>query len=566
MSLFNWTRIEATTRTVGLSGGLEARIADPLWMLARQWQVGEFHGDDAAQPAAVRTTFRSVAVDLPTGAPLEEMVESVHEPDSGAAGLYAAARGGRRLMWLLRSAGLGDAVAALVDAFPLRLPTSLVAVAPHGTTTAMLLARHGLDAVAVAAASSATLVAAMSEVASSREALAVIDAWSDWFRARAGPPENASWNAERLEYSFDASAPTNAGPVALTAPEHTGGRLDWHSFDVVSQPGSTVRSPVPAPFPSTGPEPLQPSRSVGAVPTPVRYHGMPAGRWWEFEDRRVNFGGIEAGPADLSRLLVAEFATSYSDDWFVVPVRLKVGSLTEVMAVRVVDNFGDRSDIASTATGDVAQFGTERPWRLFELTGDEVSDDHPSPWLFMPPTVAGDVAGPVLERVSLARDEGANLVWGIEKLVEGPAGRSVARADAWHASHPDPPPTTVAADPRADPPWPYRLEAPAPPWWIPFIPERVRADGPEVRLRRARMQSWETLGGGQAGPQSELLDSRRPCWLYEEEVPASGVLMERRWRFARWHDGSYHLWLERSKRPGRGERSSGVRWDLIDIR
>ena len=36
-----------------LSEGLEARIADPLWTLARQWQVGEFHGEDAASPVLV---------------------------------------------------------------------------------------------------------------------------------------------------------------------------------------------------------------------------------------------------------------------------------------------------------------------------------------------------------------------------------------------------------------------------------------------------------------------------------------------------------------------------------
>jgi hypothetical protein len=60
-----------------------------------------------------------------------------------------------------------------------------------------------------------------------------------------------------------------------------------------------------------------------------------------------------------------------------------------------------------------------------------------------------------------------------------------------------------------------------------------------------------------------LLDPRQPCWLYEEEVPSSGVRIERRWQAGRWHDGSLHVWLQRRKRPGRGESSSGVRWDLL---
>ena len=39
-----WDRLESMARTIGLEGGLEARIADPLWMLTRQWQISEFQG------------------------------------------------------------------------------------------------------------------------------------------------------------------------------------------------------------------------------------------------------------------------------------------------------------------------------------------------------------------------------------------------------------------------------------------------------------------------------------------------------------------------------------------
>ena len=93
----SWTRVESAARTVGLSGGLEARVADPLWMLSRQWQVAEFHGDDAAQPVAVRLRSRTVPLDsftgrdgqrrpLPANRPLEAIVEAAPEPGFGAAG------------------------------------------------------------------------------------------------------------------------------------------------------------------------------------------------------------------------------------------------------------------------------------------------------------------------------------------------------------------------------------------------------------------------------------------------------------------------------------------------
>ena len=49
-----WDRIEPHTRDPRLEEGLQARLADTLWMLARQWQVGEFRGEDAASPIHVR--------------------------------------------------------------------------------------------------------------------------------------------------------------------------------------------------------------------------------------------------------------------------------------------------------------------------------------------------------------------------------------------------------------------------------------------------------------------------------------------------------------------------------
>jgi len=41
---------------------------------------------------------------------------------------------------------------------------------------------------------------------------------------------------------------------------------------------------------------------------PVSYPGMPADRWWQFEDARVDFGAVDSEPDDLLRLLMVEFA------------------------------------------------------------------------------------------------------------------------------------------------------------------------------------------------------------------------------------------------------------------
>jgi hypothetical protein len=78
------------------------------------------------------------------------------------------------------------------------------------------------------------------------------------------------------------------------------------------------------------------------------------------------------------------------------------------------------------------------------------------------------------------------------------------------------------------------------------------------------MRSWSDLTRAEAGAKGTLLRPDRPLRVREEEVTAAGVTVERRWRFARWHDGTAHVWLHYRKRPSRGERSSGIVWDRID--
>ena len=57
-SITTWTRLETRQRTDDLDVSLAARVHDPLWLLARQWQLGELRGHDAGvvgphQPARV---------------------------------------------------------------------------------------------------------------------------------------------------------------------------------------------------------------------------------------------------------------------------------------------------------------------------------------------------------------------------------------------------------------------------------------------------------------------------------------------------------------------------------
>jgi hypothetical protein len=54
-----FTRLEPQSVSGDPSPGLEARIHDPLWLLGRQWQLGEFHGEDVGTPIAVHVLSAS---------------------------------------------------------------------------------------------------------------------------------------------------------------------------------------------------------------------------------------------------------------------------------------------------------------------------------------------------------------------------------------------------------------------------------------------------------------------------------------------------------------------------
>ena len=45
-----WNRLEGRPRTINFDRALKAEVRDALWFLSRQWQMGEFLGDDAGTP------------------------------------------------------------------------------------------------------------------------------------------------------------------------------------------------------------------------------------------------------------------------------------------------------------------------------------------------------------------------------------------------------------------------------------------------------------------------------------------------------------------------------------
>src|SRR5690348_3042393 len=62
-SITGATRLETQPTSVGMLNGLRAPLADPLWLLSRQWQFNEFQGEDAGTPLRVKFGLQGTAVD-----------------------------------------------------------------------------------------------------------------------------------------------------------------------------------------------------------------------------------------------------------------------------------------------------------------------------------------------------------------------------------------------------------------------------------------------------------------------------------------------------------------------
>ena len=579
-SITTWTRLEADIAPAGqgydqdardrlLSVGTEARVYDPLWLLGRQWQFGEFQGEDAGSPiqADVRvesSPITAYAPSLPAAGsriagqayprdpvsrapvvPLEALVEAEGVEVDGVPTLGRAAEAGLRAVRMLVDAGFDGYRTAFLDAFPLQLlPEDGLDAASSGLQR--VVAGRAIDAAALSrrlrtdnppGATHAFVPPAIPGVsAADRDRIApILKRWLEWYEAGllTEPSGETPWVPDRMEYRFAVASPAFAGDqeAVFVAPSY-GGDLDWHSFDRLSASSGT----------SLGASGATEVSSAVLVPARVRYPGMPSSRFWEFEDARVDLGAVEVQPGDIARLLLLEFSLAYGNDWFVLPIEIVTGTAARVASLEVVDTFGERRVIPAASEGDAG-----RRCRLFRLAtpGSDVTSDA----LLVPPVLAASLESTPVEQVRFARDEAANLVWAIERLIESPAGRPLdLRRD-----RPSPPPAVGADTPDLA----YRLMSTLPRNWLPLVPSDEAAPPLTLGLGAVLVDGVVTT----PAPQGRVVSS--DLSLAAEEVPRDGLDVTRLYRYARWVDGSTRVWAARRRRPASGEASSALQFDFL---
>ena len=568
-SITYWMRGEPDPRDDDLTEPLRARIRDPLWLLARQWQLGEFAGADSGSPAYVELTERTGMVTgwsidggaprAVSGGPLE--YDATREPF--APDLATRLEMGQIFETLLdehgASAVVGDfRIAYSVSAVPLdaadvaevRLRRVCAGRAIDGLALADAL-RAAAPGLPANPAVPAALVPNVTQTAGD------FLAWVDAVIGATGITDPDAWRADRLEYRFDVNVATPAaGQARLLAQPGGDGLLDWSAFDLEQGTGEGDGERGTG----NGAQGAKKAVTRTTIPAHVRFRGAPNARFWDFETAGTDLAGIVPDKRDLARLAISEFVLVHGNDWFVIPIDLAPGTLYQLDLALVHDVFGT---LTSVDRADRDQLSRGR-WTMFttSVAGDTAGQT--ADFFLLPPTAGAALQrSGAIEEVLFALDEMANMAWALERLTENQAGdgwsgheRDVARNGAANA-----PPPPVAQN--APVPLRYQIESYVPEWWIPFLPVSLDPARGIVALERSAMLRSD---GTAVEPLGRILrPSSAPMGtayqIPEEEVPRTGVRVQRLVCRSRWSDGSTYLWTMREVAAGRGEANSALRFD-----
>jgi hypothetical protein len=580
-----WNRLEARPRAHDFNKALKAEVRDALWMITKQWQMGEFNGDDAGTPVFAKVHITSSHVDTYNAAkkgvqnfekniPLEVKAEQKKIPfvrEGKEISIDIRLQMGKYWLKLLVENGLALSKEYIKN-YEFILPARSRAtdyIYAHREVWQKYAAISGRsmdgfkfyehintpgvnvwDDITINIAEQTTLNTLATE-------------FKRWFTSQYYQPtdeKNNAWLPEQLEYQFDCTATAENVEKTLEAKEYYHGHLDWYAFDI-AQKGSNAVGQTKEKFTST------------FIPTHVQFDGMPDTRWWKFEDGKTSFGDVKPNTTDLAKLLLIEFGLVFANDWFIIPYTLPIGSLANVEGLTVKNNFGET--IWVQASEDEKSKGL--PWSMFKLKSEQQNNS-----LFLAPAAIKVQEGNSLEEVVLIRDEMSNMVWGVETIAPMPFGEGnkgsekALQVRQYHEKF-----VQQNAIPQAVPyaaKVSYLAMTDVPEHWIPFVPVHKQNSNREIQLQRASMlriieqdpnqpvkikPQTSVLREGLENKNPDETANPLPFFIHEEEVPRSGVTVSQSFQRTRWTNGEVFVWLGMKKETGRGEGSSGLAFDQL---
>lgn len=558
-SITAYNRLEATPRSINFDRSLKAEVRDPMWMLTRQWQFGEFEGEDAASAVTAQMVGEHTVMDRlrlanhPPGKfdgslPLETHAER----EALGSSLFMSVQMSRYFVKLMRANSLEPALGKFITKYKLLHTIGRNDVEGEllmRASVGRLFDGFGLYRDITTASSGGTvfedwLVSEGLSVASFQPLADDFVRWHARNYSQPASPADTCWLPSQLEYQFSVASPAvfDRPQKILVADQYSEGHLDWYSFDLDQREKADL-DPDPAPVAVN-------EQYSSFIPSPIKFKGMPLPRFWMMEDSQTDFGKIDTSVTGLLHLLLAEFGLIYSNDWFMLPYPMSINTVCEIKNMVITDVFGQHILVRPAGRGSETQW---HRWAMFHHT-DRADATRDTNIFYLAPSITKGLEGDPLEEIVMLRDEMANMVWGVETVVPSQAGRGVSGMEMARPEVVPPPfvPVGDTAEVR------YVLGTTVPGNWIPFIPVHLPTSISEIRLQRARLP-------GAKPPKGVLLNEAQPVYfINEEEVPRSGICVQRSYQRTRWLNGKTYLWVGRRKETGKGEGWSNLKFDQID--
>jgi hypothetical protein len=558
--------------------GQQVQARDPFWLLARQWQMREFSGADDGSPATVTaevenrnvTVYRpgtdaAKTVEIDATLPLETHVER----EKIILRLRGAVQLGVYFETLARSRAVADTTIArfrLAFAIPKDPPEPLYAP-PEALRFRHLVSGRVTDGGCLYEAAPGLLSgqAPPPPLQPGDITDAVKQSLNDLVSLRGllftEPSHDSAWISTQLNYDFAVGSPVAHDNLLLRAPEFHGDRLDWYSFSMANGERTKAASDHPAKAEPT---------NFNLLPNDVVFQGMPATRFWTFDDELTDFSQLDIETVDLPKLMM-EFAWLYGADWFWVNIPITVGvpgapdqprgTLSRITSLIVTDTFGVRTLIRSAE--QTAVNASKPTWSMFKVSGQNTRSE----FIFMPPSLAVVENAAPLEKVLFLRDDLAALGWAVEHKLQGDLDTAVDAYQLYSGlqqakqSSNTAPPSNTTPEPQLT----YAVETLPPRNWIPMVP--VQAPDGALYFRRGTM----ALPSGQPSspelvkltPHALLLEPDQKLFVADHVISSAGVQVGRYFRRARSYKGENFLWLARKTSVGHGMGWSGLRYDSL---
>lgn len=621
-----WNRLEGRPRKKDFESVLKAKIHDPLWMLGRQWQMGEFKGNDTGSGilARVQMDYARISQQATLNGspstysgelPLEPLVERIthrwsvkerilmgkkwlsflkkpitfslshYQPlfDNDSAFLFTIDK---------EPATASDPEDLILNKGVLHSDPSLSSFYAASSLTGRLLdgakifeqivnetLMSELDIAYEAFYGTGTSIT----ITMPADLLNFETANSDfkkWVVKMYSLPDNGilneCWNPRSMDYQFDIYVPDNDGlnERRLSAQQYSKGNLDWYAF-------TQNEDEIIKPF-------TKEVKALQLIMSANRFAGMPSTRWWEFENGAVNFANLDADTTDIAKIIMTQFALVYQDDWFNIPYNVPVSSAARIQGIVVTDVFGVKTYVANSNVEyydekekifvKAVEDWKKWSWMDISQSSEYIGEKETIDRMLILPVVNKTMESEPFESILFMRDEMANLVWGVEKIVPNYLGKG---KDAYESVRdyttylqnikPHIETETTIVESAATTKLEYQLASQnIPENWIPFMPVHTGNNNRSMQLQRASMpRILKPYATSLVRPVTNLLRKGldnspvQPLFLNEEEVTRAGTIVETTYQRARWYNGATVSWVGRRKITGRGEGSSGLTFDNL---